>query len=57
MVGPDRSQTEYNTAHALCTTGNYATSEHAIHTTFPLQQWLSERASMLRYTFCILHIT
>ena len=26
-------------------------SEHVVLTTFPLQQWLYERASMLRYTY------
>jgi hypothetical protein len=25
MVEPDRLQSEYNTVHALCMTGNYAT--------------------------------
>jgi len=26
-------------------------SEYVIHIAFPLQQWLHERASMLRYTY------
>jgi len=34
-------------------------SEHVILTAFPLQQWLHERASLLRYTYiaCPLHFT
>ena len=45
--------TDDNTAHAHCmldTKGNKY-PEYLILTAFPLQQWLHERASWLRYTY------
>jgi len=45
--------TDNNTVHAHCMLDNegYKThSEYAIIFVFPLQQWLQERASLLRYT-------
>ena len=43
-----------NMAHAHCMLGNegYSHTEYVILTPFSLQQWLHERASLLRYT-CI----
>ena len=35
----------------------YAHSEHVILIAFPLQQWLHGRASKLRYTFTVCHVT
>jgi len=47
--------TDDNMAHAHCmmdTNGHRERhSEYVIITAFPLQQWLQERASMIRYTF------
>jgi len=42
-----------NTAHAHCMldTSGYLYSEYVTFIVFPLQQWLHERAAMLRYTY------
>jgi hypothetical protein len=44
--------TDHNTAHAHCLLDKrlQAQSEYVIIVAFPLQQWLHERASMLRYS-------
>ena len=44
--------TDHNTAHAHCLLNKrlQAQSEYVIIVAFPLQQWLHERASMLRYS-------
>ena len=45
---------QYNTAHALCILVTKATnthSEHVIFIPFPLQQWLWESTSLLRYVY------
>ena len=46
---------QYNTAHALCMSDNSGkntdTPEYSILIAFPLQQWLGESASMLRYMY------
>ena len=39
------------------TKATYTHSEYVILITFPLQQWLHERASMLRYTYIACLIT
>ena len=46
--------TDDNMAHAHCMLDTKATNAHShdvIFTAFPLQQWLHERASLLRYTY------
>jgi len=42
----------------LVTWATNTDSEYVISVTFPLQQWLHERASMLRYTFtaCLVYL-
>jgi len=44
--------------HFVCwiTKATYAHSEYVILITFPLQAWLSERATILRYTYFASHV-
>jgi len=49
------------TAHEICMLDNEGKnrntqSKYVILTAFPLQQWLHERASMLRYTYIVCHL-
>ena len=56
VLGPDRSQMTIWRMRIACRT-NKATntySEYVILIGFPLQQWLGERASLLRYTHIVL---
>jgi hypothetical protein len=48
-----RQATDNNTvrAHCMLPTATYTHSEPVIRIVFPLQQWLHERASVLRYTY------
>jgi len=51
--------TDDNTAHAHCMLDKKATnthSEYIILVAFNLQQWLQERPSTLRYTYCTLPV-
>jgi hypothetical protein len=53
VVESDRSQWRYHTTLVDCMLDNWATDMHSefiILMAVPLQQWLHERASMLRYT-------
>ena len=48
--------TDDNTAHAHCMLDNYhynTHSEYVIPVAFPLQQWLHERVSLLRYAYSV----
>jgi hypothetical protein len=59
IVEPDRPQTIRRMRIACWIPKATNThSEYVILTAFPLQQWLQERASMLRYTYiaCIIYI-
>jgi len=61
MVGPDRPNMETQQGakkkkYAICTPGNKGkntgtNSEYVILVAFPLQHWLHERATVLRYTY------
>jgi hypothetical protein len=53
MVEPDRLQMTIWRTHIACwiTKATHTHSEYVILIAFPLQQWLHERASMLRYTY------
>ena len=58
MVQPDSQQmTIWRMCIAYGTPKSTNThSEYVTLVAFPLQQWLHERASMLRYTYCTLHV-
>ena len=47
--------TDDNMANAHCMLDTH--SEYVIFIDFPLQQWLHERASMLRYTYTVCVVT
>ena len=49
MVEPDRPQMKLWRMHTACWITK-ATNTHPCNNAFPLQQWLHQRASMLRYT-------
>ena len=53
MVEPDRPQMTIYRMRIACwiTKATNTHSEYVILIPFPLQQWLHERASMLRYTY------
>ena len=56
IVEPDRPQmTITRRMHIACwiTKATDTYSECVIHISFPRQQWLRERASMLRYTYTV----
>jgi hypothetical protein len=59
-VEPDRPQTTVWLMRIawLITKATNTLSEYLIFIAFPLQQWLHERASMLRYTYiaCLFHV-
>jgi hypothetical protein len=40
-----------NTAHALCVLDNWGSLQYVMIITFPLQEWLRERCSVLRYKY------
>lgn len=53
-VEPDRTQMKHNKTLAVCMLGNLRLQTHSgyvIINAFPLQQWLHERTSVLRYTY------
>jgi len=53
MVGPGRPLITLWLMHAHCVldTSGYKQSEYVIRIAFPLQQWLHELATMLRYMY------
>jgi hypothetical protein len=58
IVQPDRPQTIWRTRIACwLPKATNTQSECAILIAFPLQQWLHERSSVLRYTYfaCLIH--
>jgi len=58
MAQPDMPQMTIWRTRIACwiTKATDTHSEYVTLTTFPLKQWLHERASMLRYTYSTLHV-
>jgi hypothetical protein len=58
MVEPDRSQMTIRRLRIACwiPIATDTHSEDVIVIAFPLQQWLEERASVLRYTYITLFV-
>jgi len=55
VVEPDRPQMTIRRKHIACwiTKTKNTHSEYVICITFPLQQWLHQRVSMLRYMYIV----